>query len=418
MNIHEIIKSQKSELESRLQEKYIEREVSDSLFQSKLIKVIIGPRRAGKSFFAVHHLKRNKDSFGYMNFDDERLADISDISVLVDSCKVVYDNPKCLLLDEIQNVPRWELAVNRLYREGYDLVVTGSNAHLLSRELATHLTGRHIPVFILPFSFSEYLKTSSETDVSDARKSALLMKYMESGGYPEIVTGRSEMRQYSSALFNSIIYRDIIKRANIRLHKGIENLALYLLSNIASEYSYNNLTRMTSCSSVRTVEKFLGYLEEAFLLFSIRRFSFKLKEQMSFNKKIYCVDNGLISGNAFSNSPNYGKLFENLIAIELKKRELEKEIELFFWKNRQNEEVDFVVRKNLKVESLIQACFNIDNPETKSRESRALLKASKELKCENLFILTQDYEAEEELKWFDLSGKIKFIPLWKWLNMA
>jgi predicted AAA+ superfamily ATPase len=139
---------------------------------------------------------------------------------------------------------------------------------------------------------------------------------------------------------------------------------------------------------------------------------------MSFNKKIYCVDNGLISGNAFSNSPNYGKLFENLIAIELKKRELEKEIELFFWKNRQNEEVDFVVRKNLKVESLIQACFNIDNPETKSRESRALLKASKELKCENLFILTQDYEAEEELKWFDLSGKIKFIPLWKWLNMA
>jgi len=409
--IKDILLLQKRELDSKLKELYLERLADTSKLKSPLIKVIIGPRRAGKSFFALHFLSK-QGKFGYVNFDDEKLIETADYDDIIVNLKSLYNNPKIFLFDEIQNLPKWELFVNRLHRQGYNLIITGSNSNLLSKELATHLTGRHVAINILPFSFSEFLGEGKLTTSEIKEK---LNRFTIYGGYPEPLIKNLDYKDYLSTLFNSIIYRDILRRYKIRSPQGIEDIALYLLSNIASEYSYNFLCKMAKINSVNTIEKYLNYLEEAFIFFSLKRFSYKFKEQLSSNKKIYSIDNGFIHAKAFKVSPDFGKLYENIVAQELKKDELNNRIKLYYWKNQQQEEVDFVIYENLKVTQLVQVCFNLKNPETKTREIRALLKAGHELKCGNLLVITDNYESEENIEWFDIKGKIKFIPLWKWL---
>ncbi|MCZ7404830.1 MAG: AAA family ATPase, partial [Candidatus Methanoperedens sp.] len=298
--IRDILLIQKRELESRLKEKYIERADNSKKFESSLINVIIGPRRAGKSFFAVHALSK-PDTFGYANFDDEKLVEITDYNEITNAINSLYNNPKYLLFDEIQNLDKWELFVNRLQRQGYALVITGSNSNLLSKELATHLTGRYSVINIFPFSFKEYLD-AEDKELTESEIKEKLVAYMTYGGYPEPL-------------------KDIVKRFRIRFVQAIEDLAVYLISNIAQEFSYNTLSRVTKCKSVHTVQKYLGYLEESFIFFKIDRFSFKVREQIASNKKIYCIDNGFIHAKAFKFSPDIGKLYENIVAVELKKTE-------------------------------------------------------------------------------------------------
>jgi len=411
--IRDIILIQKRELENKLKEKYIEREIDAKKIGHILIKVIIGPRRAGKSFFAVHALK-NIANFGYANFDDEKLVEIEDYNEIINSINDIYDNPKYLLLDEIQNLKNWELFINRLQRQGYNLVITGSNSKLLSQELSTHLTGRHLLINVFPFSFNEFLKLETK-ELTEGEIKIKLHSYLTYGGYPEPLIKNLEHRDYLSTLFDSIIYKDIIKRFKIRSVQGIEDLATYLISNIAKEYSYNTLSKMTRCKSVHTIEKYLSYLEEAFIFFKLNRFSFKVKEQISSGKKIYCIDNGLIHAKAFKLSSDLGRLYENIVAIELKKLEMNGAVNIYYWKSKAQEEVDFVVKSSLKVNQLIQVCYDIDDIKTKEREIKALIKAGKEFNCKNLLVITADYEAEEKVSWFGDKGNIKFIPLAKWL---
>jgi len=411
--IRDILLIQKRELERRLVEKYIDRAVDTKKFENDLIKVIIGPRRAGKSFLAVHILDK-LGSFGYINFDDEKLVEMEDYDSLINAVNSIYENPKYLLFDEIQNLEKWELFVNRLQRQGYNLVITGSNSKLLSKELASHLTGRYLLINVFPFSFKEFLDVESKELTMNEIKERL-MTYLIYGGYPEPLIKNIDYKDYLSTLFNSIIYKDIVKRFRIRSIQAIEDLAVYLVSNIAGEFSYNTLTRITKTRSVHTVEKYLNHLEEAFIFFRINRFSHKVKEQIYSNKKIYCIDNGLIHAKAFKFSPDIGKLYENIVAIELKKLEMNGLVNIYFWRSDKQEEVDFVVKQGLKIERLIQVCYDAGDIKTKEREVKALLKAGEELKCRNLFILTDDYEAEETKSWFGIKGKIKFIPLWKWL---
>ena len=413
--INDIILLQKRELDARLQEAYVERTATIDMasLESPLVKVIIGPRRAGKSFFALHFLHQS-GTFGYVNFDDERLVDTKDYDEIIASLNSIYNTPKYLLFDEIQNLPKWELFVNRLQRQGYNLVITGSNSNLLSKELATHLTGRHMLFYILPFSFKEVIQSEAR-ELTNAEMKAKLGEYILQGGYPEPRLKNLNQKEYLRTLLSSIIFKDIVKRYKIRFPQGIEDLAAYLLSNISKEFSYNSLARVTRCKSVHTVEKYEKYLEEAFLFFTIRRFSFKLKDQIGANKKIYCIDNGIISAKGFNVSPDTGKLYENTVAIELKKQEDEGRCSLYYWKNQQQEEVDFVIHEGNKVRRLIQVCFRLDDWETKKREIRALLKAGKELKCDDMLIINSDYEAEETVEWFGINGKIKFMPLWRWL---
>lgn len=413
--IRDILSMQKRELEVKLGSNYVQRTTSidQNALDSQLIKVIIGPRRAGKSFFALHFL-RNFGTFGYINFDDENLVEIENYDELIAVMNSVYDKPKYLLLDEIQNLPKWELFVNRLQRQGHNIIITGSNSNLLSRELSTHLTGRHLLLHILPFSFKEVVSTLNK-DLTSAEMKTKLDEYLTSGGYPEPFIKNLDVKEYLQTLLSSIIFKDIVKRHKIRFSEGIDDLTSYLLSNAANEFSYTALAKVTKCKSVNTVEKYLKYLEEAFLFFTLTRFSFKLKNQLSANKKIYCIDNGLISAKAFSMRQDIGKLYENLVAIELKKQEIEGKFSIYYWKNQQEQEVDFIVKEGIKIRSLVQVCYSLENPETKKREIRALLNAGKELMCDDLLVLNSDYEGEETLEWFGIKGKIKFVPLWKWL---
>jgi predicted AAA+ superfamily ATPase len=410
--IRDILLVQKRELEARLNERYVEREERLRELESNLIKVIIGPRRAGKSFFAIHSLK-GVGSIGYVNFDDERLLNVKDYDEIINAVNSVYRNPEYLLLDEIQNLERWELFVNRLQRQGVNLVITGSNSKLLSKELSTHLTGRHLETMLYPFSFREFLKTD-EKELTDSEIRDKLIDYLTYGGYPEPLMKHLGYKDYLSTLFNSILYKDIVKRYKIRSVQGMEDLATYLISNITSEYSFNTLSKVTKCKSVHTVEKYLGYLEEAFLFFKLTRFSFKLKEQTSSNKKTYCIDNGFVYAKAFRFSSDVGKLYENAVAVELKRLEITRDARIFFWKSL-DVEVDFIVQEKGKITQLIQVCYEHRSMKARDREVRALIKASTELKCKNLLVITADYESEEVFEWFNERRKIRFIPLWKWL---
>jgi len=409
--IRDILLLQKRELDRRLNEKYISRDLTLKNINTDLIKVIIGPRRAGKSFFAIHELAKFKN-FGYINFDDEKLVELKDYDDLINSINSIYDNPTYLLLDEIQNLDKWELFVNRLQRQGFNLIITGSNSNLLSRELATHLTGRHLPLNIFPFSFREFLRLENR-ELTESEIKEKLFFYLTYGGYPEPLIKKVDHKDYLSTLFASIIYKDIIKRFRIRNVQAIEDLANFLVSNIAKEFSYNSLSKVTKCKSVHTVEKYLRYLEETFIFFYINKFSFKVKEQFS-SKKIYCIDNGFVHARAFKFSQDIGKLYENQVAIELKKAEINNVVNVYYWKSMEAE-VDFVVKQGNKIKQLIQVCYDISNIKTKEREIRALIKASKELKCNNLIVITEDYEKEEKITWFGTTRKVKFIPLWKWL---
>jgi len=238
-----------------------------------------GRQGAGKSFFAVHSLM-DKVQFGYVNFDDEQLTERQTLSEIGPAIESLYGKVSTLLLDEVQNLPGWELFVNRLSRQGYNLYITGSNAHLLSKDLATHLTGRHTLTTILPFSYREYIRFKGDT-FTESEYRAYLDQYSEIGGFPEPLVTNINRKEYLTRLFDAIIFKDIIRRYKVRAPQGLSDLAMYLCSNSATEYSVHRLTKVTGCKSDLTVKKYLHYLEEAFLFFSVPRFSFKVKEQLS-----------------------------------------------------------------------------------------------------------------------------------------
>ncbi len=416
MTARDAILRQKKELELRLKEIYIPRNAMIRDAESPLIKIIMGPRRAGKSFFITRCLIE-KGIFGYVNFDDEQLGDPNIISDLLNAVDDLYEGTKTLLLDEVQNIPGWELLANRLARQGYNLYITGSNAHLLSKELATHLTGRHTVTTIFPFSFEEYLRIKGD-EFTESEYKGHLEEYSVIGGFPEPLMTGIDRKEYLLRLFDAVVYKDIIQRHKIRSTQGLGDLAHYLCSNVACEYSVHGLSRVTGCRSDRTIRKYLYYLEEAFLFFSVPRFSYKLKDQISSNKKVYCIDNGFVTVKGFRFSENRGNLLENLVGVALKQHELQGTLNLFYWKNPQQEEVDFVIQRNGRITALIQVCVNTRDEKTRRREVNALLKAGRELKCTNLLMLTMDNEEETKEEWFGIQGVIRFIPLWKWLQCS
>ena len=415
--IKQILLEQKKEIERIFQEKIIPREIEREFsraIETNLIKVITGIRRSGKSVLA-HRLLKGKN-YGYINFDDERLLGIQSKD-LNDFLEVLQEiNPGCryLLLDEIQNVEGWELFVNRLKRLGYNLLITGSNSQLLSKELATRLTGRHITIELFPFSFREFLTykgfsyTSESFYLAEERGKIkkLFNEYLKYGGFPEVL--KTELKnQYLRELYDKILTRDVILRFNLKYVRDLKEIALYLLANFASRISYNKIKNIFEIKSVHTIKNYLAYLEESYLIFLTHPFSFKLKKQFIQPKKVFVIDPGLINAIVPRISPDWGKLMENLIFIELLRRKQD----VYFYLDSQGREVDFVIKKGLKVNQLIQVCFKIEEKKTKEREIKSLLKASQKLKCKKFLVITLDVEKEEKI-----NGKtIKFIPLWKWL---
>jgi len=306
-----------------------------------------------------------------------------------------------------------------LQRQGYNITLTGSNARLLSGELATSLTGRYVPVEILPFSFKEILAaekfdfdlTTPFLPEAKGRMLGLLEQYLVNGGFPEVVIKKLEPKGYLDTLMDSLILKDIVKRYSVRLSEKIYDLHGYLLNNFATECSFRRLAGLLGFKSVVTLEKYIGYLEEAYLIYVLRRYSHKAAERMVTPKKIYLVDNGYVAAAGVQFSPDNGRLMENLIFGELLKAGRDPNRDLFYYKTRNGREVDFITRKGRVVDSLIQAAYSLDAPGVKEREVKALIEASGELRCDNLSVITWDHEETVN----ERGKKINFIPLWKWL---
>ncbi len=412
-SVRDALLIQKDEIQRKLKQKYIKRNLKIEGMESDIIKVIIGPRRSGKSFLAMQTMAA-LNHFGYANFDDEILVEVDDYNEIVSELNSIYSNPKFFLLDEIQNLDKWELFVNRLQRQGYNLLITGSNSRLLSMELATHLTGRHLTTTLFPLSFREII-SAEESEIPEAEKKRKFRDYVIQGGYPEPYVKELNHREYLSQLFQSTVYKDIVKRYRIRKPRTIEELASYLLSNVANLFSFNRLSRMLEIESVHTMKKYLNYLEEAFIFFDLERYTHKVKDRVKSSRKIYCIDNGFITARAFRISADTGRLLENLVAVEIKRRSSSGKFEFYFWKNQQQEEIDFVIKEGTSITELIQVCAEPSSEITRSREVRALLKGSRDLHCSNLKVLTEDFEATEEIQWYGIKETIHFVPIWKWL---
>jgi len=317
-------------------------------------------------------------------------------------------------LDEIQNVKKWELFVNRL-RRTKKVIVTGSNSNLLSGELATHITGRYIHINLFPFSFREYLdlkqfnKSKAYSTKENAQIMNFLRAYLELGGFPEANKFGKAM---VSRIYEDILTKDVLLRYKIKKFAELKKLAKYLVTNFCDEISYSRLTSLTDAKHIATISNWISYLENSFLILKLERFAFKLRQQFIAPKKIYCIDTGIVNVIGFKFSENRGKFMENCVAIELqRKKSLEADIEIYYWKDYQQNEVDFVVKRRKDIQQLIQVTYISNKLELKEREIKSLYKASKELKCKNLVVITWDYESEEKVD----NKKIKYVPLWKWL---
>ncbi len=394
------IKLQKTERDFLLSQDYIEREVlveAKKSMDNQLIKVLMGPRRAGKSVLGLLMLKQT--NFAYLNFDDEQLIRADNYNKLLEMCEVVYPGFEYLFLDEVQNLPKWELWVNKLLRRGYKLVITGSNANLLGGELATHLTGRYQRIEVWPMSYSESKIVDSEISI---------YQYLINGGYPEVLVKRVEANTYLQTLFESILLKDIVKRFRVRQVEELYNLAKYLMGQFASLYSYRALSRMSGVS-VSTAQKYVRYLEETYMFLSLPRFDFKYRKQLGYNKKMYVVDTGMVAANTVQNSKNWGRLLENMVVMEWVRRGGVLGRDLFYYKTKNNKEVDLLVKKGSEVVELVQIAWEVNGEKTWKREVSALIEAGKELGCSNLTLLV--HEKPEKL-----SEKVKVMEVGGWVE--
>jgi predicted AAA+ superfamily ATPase len=299
------------------------------------------------------------------------------------------------------------------------LLLTGSNAHLLSSELATHLTGRHVQIPLLPFSFSEFLAAESGAEAkTDLEKREACRRYARRGGFPEVVLNALSGPEYLRTLLTSVIYKDIVSRFRPRAPGSIETIARCLLSQPGGEYAFHALTQATGCRSPHTLKKQIGWLEEAFVIFTVPKFSFKPREQAASNKKAYAVDTGFVDAFGAALSPNWGRLFENLVAIELFRQQLRGKSRVFFWKDPHGIEADFVVQEGHAIRRILQVCLDTADPKTRQREVRGLCKASRELGCQDLLLLTENEEAQTSESWEGAVYPVRSMPIWKWLMAA
>lgn len=409
---------------TELVKREIQKDIAPLLNQREII-IITGVRRGGKS--SLMRLISNdliekydilQGNILYLNFEDERFTyfDINDFEQVYEIFLELYHpvGRKYFFLDEIQNVKGWEKWLNRLYEfEDLKIFVTGSNATLLSSEIATALTGRNRQLIVYPFSFNEFLSLRSysitEKDFYLREKrieiKRLFDEYLKLGGFPEVlkISDNTLLEQY----LKDIIYRDVIARYSIRNIKEIKELTLFLASNIGTIQSYNNLREMINVKSLNTIKNYLEMLENVFLFFKIDLFSFSVKKQIYNPSKIYSVDSALSNAIAFKFSENIGHIYENIVFIELQRRNKE----VFYWKSKRGREVDFVIKSGLKIDEAIQVCFSFTDKKTRDRELESLLSAKNELNVDNLVMITEDEKGEEVID----GATVRIIPLWKWL---
>ena len=412
--IKELILEQKQEFEREtpvIRRQKIEK--IDSFSEIPHIVLITGLRRAGKSTL-LKEIKRQyypDESIYYMNFEDERLLDfdVSDFNALYESFLEVSKESRIFFFDEIQNIPNWEAFVRRMYDRGFKFYITGSNSSLMSRELGTKLTGRHVKLELYPFSFKELIasldiETGKEFYLTEerARIKKEFSQYLETGGIPEYYIYRN--KDIIRNLYDNILYKDIIVRYGIKDEAAIKSLAYYLITNPGTEISYNRLKNFLNIGSQTTVKNYIDYLENSYLIFTINAFDYSLKKQMYSKKKVYVIDTGLMNIFAFKFSRDAGKMLENIVFLELKNRE--HEIYYHAGKN----ECDFLIMESGSITKAIQVTQRIHGL-NEGRELGGLMEAMDRYDLQEGLILTEDTEDV-----FDKDGrKIIVMPVWKWL---
>ena len=397
MDFIKILSEQKEELLSVDTDKLVKRAEEKSInLGSKFAQVVIGVRRCGKSTLCKKVLIDNNITFGYINFDDERLINLKPdhFDDLLSTLYRINGNFTHLFLDEIQNISHWELFVNRLLRQSIKLLITGSNAKLLSGELATHLTGRYNSIELLPFSFAEYCEAKSISQPTFTTKSNALLKkafdeYLFQGGFPEIVEGEAPPN-YALNLLYTIVNKDVVHRYRIKYTDALWKLTNVLLENTGRIISPANLAEELNIKSYHTIEKYIDYLVNAYLIVPAKKFSTKSIERKN-SSKSYAIDMAFISqhGDRFQ-SEDLGWRIENIVALELIRRKTRNNLgEVYFLKKNREYDVDFVITDGSRIIELIQVTYDFKSPSVKlyNREIGNLLKASKKTGCRNLTLL-------------------------------
>ncbi|MFA4669462.1 ATP-binding protein [Pyrococcus kukulkanii] len=373
--------------------------------------IITGVRRAGKSTLAFISSQNPL----YVNFEDPNLLgfDIKDYMKLIQAGYEVFGYFDTIVFDEVQEVEGWEKMVSFLM-EKYKVIVTGSNARLLSHEFSTYLTGRYLKFTLFPFSFREFLtykgaslNVYSTRDIASVKK--LLNEYIKIGGFPEAL---KLGREFLINLYDDIITRDVAVRYNVRNFRELKELAFYVLSNFSARITYNKLKNLFKIGNLQTVKNYIEYLTSAYLIFEVPKFSFKLKDQLTGERKVYTVDVGLINAIVPRISENIGRIMENLVFLELMRRKhyREKDIEIYYYKDTRGREVDFLIVSGREKEA-IQVTYASDVDEIPKREINNLIALSKEFGLREGIIVTWDLEDKISME----NIRLKFVPLWKFL---
>ena len=397
-NLELILSDQKAELTAMDMSDYIARQESEQInLNSTLAQIIIGVRRSGKSTLCQQTILQQEEAFGYVNFDDDRLMNVTaaDLDELLKALYHINGNFSILFLDEVQNIKGWELFVNRMLRQKMHVVLTGSNANLLSQELATHLTGRYHQIELYTYSFSEYCKimkvdTSSYTTKTIALREKALNDYLFSGGFPELFNiSKNEHTSYINSLFDAIIEKDICKRYKIRHPQMLKNIALQVLDEFAQEQSYTTIMEKNQLNSVNTTKKYIQYLSNAYMLCAIPRFSLKSRIRRTVCK-YYAIDSAFISMHEGAlQTESLGLRLENAVAIHLQRKSKANFMQLYYLKDDSNYEIDFVIVDRNKIIEMIQVTYDFRNPSTKlyNREINNLAKAANKYNCDNLTLI-------------------------------
>ncbi len=383
----------------------------ESYVKNPFVIVISGIRRAGKSTL-LHQIKKKHPGY-YLNFDDERLVNfkLEDFQVLKELFIELFGEEGIFYFDEIQNIGNWERFVRRLHDEGKKVFVTGSNASMLSRELGTHLTGRYLEINLYPFSFNEFLRSKnikvSSKDFylteSKVRLKRYFDEYLVTGGLPEYLMTRNT--DYLRTLYDSILYRDIMARYGLTNERTLKEIVYLVAGSVSKVISFNSIKKLLRVGSSTTVKDYFSYFENSFLIFLVNKFDYSLKKQVYLGKKAYLIDTGLAVNLGFRVSKDIGRLLENLVFIELKRRG--KEVYYYSDKN----ECDFIIKEGTRITEAMQVCHEF-NEENREREISGLLEAMGKFKLKQGVILTDDQTEEISIG----NKRIKVLPVWRWLQ--
>lgn len=361
--------------------------------------IISGIRRCGKSTLLGQYIAKNDFTSLYLNFDTPRLGEFSASDFVLIDQMAKDDGVKYLFFDEIQTVDGWESYVRSALDSGLRVMVTGSNASLLSMELGTRLTGRHITKELFPFSFEEYCRFRNLEPSSNA-----CAEYLQEGGFPQYLKYRDE--EILSSLFNDILYRDIAVRYGVRDVKALQELTYYLMSNIGNRVSANKLTQAVHVKTAKTILEYFSYLTQTYLFSFVPRYAYSYKSQMINPKKVYCIDNGMHAAVTMSATDDGGRKLENMVYNELRRHPQQ----IYYYSNEASE-CDFVVCVKNRPVTAYQVCQEL-NHDNEAREIKGLLSAMRELQISDGTILT--FDQEDIFVQDDVTIKIK--PVWKWAS--